>query len=200
VAIRMPNNKIALELIDKSGVPIAAPSANSSGRPSPTKASHVLDDLNGRIDAIIDGGSCKRGIESTVIDVRQKTPVILRLGSITLEQIEKEIGKVRLARPTDKVRSPGMKYRHYAPKAELILVEGSLKKADKRAQELVMVLRKQGRRVEIISGADTVPRRLYSRLRKGDADVLIAKAVEEVGMGRAVMDRLRRAASRIEKV
>jgi L-threonylcarbamoyladenylate synthase len=144
VAIRMPDNKIALELIEKAGVPIAAPSANSSGKPSPTKASHVMDDLNGKIDAVIDGGSCSRGLESTVIDVREKIPVILRLGSITLEQIEKEIGKVRLARPSDKIRSPGMKYRHYAPKAELILVQGNQNKVDHKARELAADIRNRG--------------------------------------------------------
>src|ERR671911_1421619 len=133
VAVRIPRNKIALALIRKSGLPIAAPSANISGRPSPTTAIHVKDDLDGKIKLILDGGSTKIGIESTVIDMTQTTPVILRPGGISKESIENEIGKVLfhnsvigIHRKKVKIyRSPGMKYRHYSPKAHVILVEGS---------------------------------------------------------------------------
>jgi L-threonylcarbamoyladenylate synthase len=124
VAIRMPRNNVALALIRKSALPIAAPSANISGRPSPTTATHVKDDLDGKIKLILDGGSTKIGIESTVIDMTQPTPMILRPGGISKEAIENEIGKVLLHNSLIGIdrkkikfyRSPGMKYRHYSPR------------------------------------------------------------------------------------
>ena len=128
VGIRLPDTQIARELIEAAGCPIAAPSANISGRPSPTKAQHVIDDLSGKIDAIVKGDDCRVGIESTVLDVTGDTPVILRPGIITAEQIEAvsdkkvEIDPAVLKQSTDgslKPRAPGMKYRHYAPKAQI---------------------------------------------------------------------------------
>jgi L-threonylcarbamoyladenylate synthase len=128
VAIRMPKNDIALELITKSGCPIAAPSANTSGKPSPTIAMHVIDDLDGKIDAVIDGGSTEIGIESTVIDLTEK-PLILRPGMITKKQIESVIGKISSVTVINEQRvvpkSPGMKYKHYSPKAEVIFFDCS---------------------------------------------------------------------------
>lgn len=130
VAVRIPDNEIALELIRRSGVPIAAPSANLSGKPSPTLAKHVLDDLNGRIPYIIDGGPCRVGVESTVLDMTAEIPVILRPGGVTQSMIESVIGKVLLdkslfgVQTVDKPKSPGMKYTHYKPKGEVIVVSG----------------------------------------------------------------------------
>ena len=136
VAIRLPENKVARELIKLAKTPIAAPSANTSGKPSPTKASHVFEDLNGRIDMIIDGGSCDIGLESTVIDVTTVSPVILRPGGVTFEDIYKLFPDVSYDRhltldtitDTVKPRSPGMKYKHYAPEGELFILEGDIEK------------------------------------------------------------------------
>ena len=139
VAIRLPENKVARELIRLSKTPIAAPSANTSGKPSPTKASHVFEDLNGRIDMIIDGGSCDIGLESTVIDVTTLSPVILRPGGVTFEDIYKLFPDVSYDKhltldtitDTVKPRSPGMKYKHYAPEGELFILEGDTEKVRK---------------------------------------------------------------------
>ena len=132
VAVRMPQNETARALIKAAGVPVAAPSANTSGLPSPTKAKHVIDDMLGKIDAVIDGEDCDFGIESTVITLATDTPTILRPGAITKEMLEAVIGKVKIARAVlegmanDEVAaSPGMKYKHYAPKARVILVNAS---------------------------------------------------------------------------
>lgn len=131
VGIRLPANADARRLIRAAGCPIAAPSANRSGRPSPTTALHVLEDMDGRIPLILDGGACQVGVESSVIDATGEVPVILRPGGITPEMVERVLGHVRVdehvmspLREGDVARSPGMKYKHYAPKAELYLVEG----------------------------------------------------------------------------
>lgn len=122
IAIRMPSHPIALTLIEKTG-PIAAPSANLSGKPSPTTALHVLEDLDGRIPLIIDGGECQLGIESTVVSLLQTSPVLLRPGTITKEEIEAHLGQIVLdPHQNTKILSPGMKYRHYAPKAKVSLI------------------------------------------------------------------------------
>ena len=130
VAIRHPSHPVALELIKVSGLPLAAPSANRSGSPSPTTAQHVLNDLDGRIDAVLDGGPCSVGLESTVIALEGNTPRILRPGGVTAEQISAVIGKIEIddavfhqLSSSEKASSPGMKYKHYAPKAKVILVK-----------------------------------------------------------------------------
>ncbi|OGO89726.1 MAG: threonylcarbamoyl-AMP synthase [Clostridiales bacterium GWF2_36_10] len=135
VALRLPNNRVMQNIIKKSGVPLAAPSANLSGRPSPTEFSHVVEDMNGKIDAIVDGGKCDIGVESTVISLIDD-PIILRPGFITIEEIEKFLPTVKLydkvfseINEKEKVLSPGMKYRHYAPKSPLICVIGEDNKA-----------------------------------------------------------------------
>lgn len=140
VAVRMPNHKVALELIRAAGVPVAAPSANTSGRPSPTKAEHVIEDLSGKIDMIIDSGIAGIGIESTIVDMTGDVPMILRPGYITKGMISKILGevtedKVVSAKTIEdigdkdyKPKAPGMKYKHYAPKAELTVFEGSILK------------------------------------------------------------------------
>ena len=132
VAIRMPSHPAALELIRQSGVYVAAPSANTSGRPSPTKASHVIEDMQGKIEYIVDGGMVGIGIESTIVDVSEGKPTILRPGFITKDMLEKIVGEVQidpaLEKPLDGFRpkAPGMKYTHYAPKGELTLVERAM--------------------------------------------------------------------------
>jgi len=129
VALRMPNHPAALALIKASGCPIAAPSANLSGSPSPTKAIHVKNDIDGKIPFILDGGSCEVGLESTVLDLSCEVPAILRPGGITIEEIRSVVGDVLVAdeKSTGKPRSPGMKYRHYAPKTPLVAIAGSAK-------------------------------------------------------------------------
>ena len=131
VAVRMPKNETARELIKASGCPVAAPSANTSGLPSPTKAQHVIDDMSGKIDAIIDGGDCDYGVESTVITLATGVPTILRPGAVTKEMLEAVLGRVEISpavlsgmAENETAASPGMKYKHYSPKAEIILVEG----------------------------------------------------------------------------
>ena len=140
VAIRMPKHKVALALIKQSSCPIAAPSANLAGKPSPTTAKHVYEDLNGRIDAIIDGGPTNIGVESTVLDLSVDPPMVLRPGGTTFEALKQVLGDVKLhpfveaekELPLEKIRSPGMKHRHYAPKAEVILVEGTVSAVNKQ--------------------------------------------------------------------
>lgn len=131
VAVRLPGHPIARRLITLAGVPVAAPSANTSGRPSPTKAEHVWQDMNDRIDMIIDGGPVGIGMESTIVDVTGSVPVLLRPGAVTLEMLEQTVGKVALdpavtgpVARDQKPKAPGMKYRHYAPQAALTVVEG----------------------------------------------------------------------------
>lgn len=161
VGIRMPNHPIALRLIREAGVPLAAPSANISGRPSPTRVDHVIEDLKGRVDAIIAGGDCRLGIESTVLDMTGPLPTILRPGGVTREDLERVLGEVHLdpaldptgddfGRPGEKPRSPGMKYAHYSPGAEMIIVNGDLAQVVNKIQELRAGFEGEGKRVGII--------------------------------------------------
>lgn len=126
VGVRIPSHPVALALLKEVNAPIAAPSANVSGRPSPTRAEHVMTDLCGKIPAVLDGGACDVGLESTVIDCTGETPVILRPGGVSKEEIEALIGRVMLSNPdvNDSPKSPGMKYKHYAPKAPFYVVKG----------------------------------------------------------------------------
>lgn len=178
VAIRMPSHPVALELIRQSGVYVAAPSANISGRPSPTKALHVMEDLTGKIEYIIDGGAVGIGIESTIVDVSGDIPVILRPGFITKKMLEEVVGEVRidpaLEKPVDGLRpkAPGMKYTHYAPKGELTLVEsatdgleyissdGYMTASQKRIIDKIIELangkRQEGYRVGIMASKETI--------------------------------------------
>ena len=222
VAIRMPRNNVALALIRKSGLPIAAPSANISGRPSPTTAIHVKDDLDGKIKLILDGGRTKIGIESTVIDMTQTTPVILRPGGISKESIENEIGKVLfhnsvigIHRKKVKIyRSPGMKYRHYSPKAHVILVEGSENDVKCKIIQLTEKLQAEGKKVSIMTASkslkvnpekiqymgrslETIARNLFANLRQADknnTDVIIVQGIQYNKTGVAIMNRLKKAA------
>ncbi len=159
VAIRMPKNDVALALIRESGCPIAAPSANLAGKPSPTTAQHVFEDLNGRIDAILDGGATKIGVESTVLDVTVNPPMLLRPGGTPLEALQKAVGEVQLhpfilsetEMPQEKARSPGMTHKHYAPKAPVILIEGAPEGIVRKIKELTNEYRLKGKRVGVLA-------------------------------------------------
>ncbi len=224
VAVRMPQHKVALALIIESGRPIAAPSANLAGKPSPTNAKHVFEDLNGRIDAILDGGATRIGVESTVLDLSVDPPVLLRPGGISFEALKRVLGEVRLhpfveaekELPMEKIRSPGMKHKHYAPKAEVILVEGSVPAVMDKVKELTQYHLGKGKKVGILATDETqtaykadvvaslgsrfnlaaIARNLFRLLREVDAegvDVIIAEGVPAEGLGLAVMNRLRKA-------
>ena len=215
IAVRMPQNKIALALIGKADTPIAAPSANFSGRPSPTTAAHVVADLDGRIDMILDGGATQIGIESTVIDMTARVPLILRPGWITPEAIAEVIGEVQQAKSEDELkRSPGTRYRHYSPRARVILLEGYAKEdiekicresSEQSATGLishtpVTINDSQFASVLLSDNAEDYARNIYSALRDLDAKnlgIIFVEAISEAGEGAAVMERIRRAASEI---
>ncbi len=181
VAIRMPAHPAALELIRQSGVYVAAPSANVSGRPSPTKASHVVEDMDGKIEYIIDGGPVGIGIESTIVDLSVAVPVILRPGFITKKMLEEMIGEIKmdaaLEKPMDGIppKAPGMKYTHYAPRGELTLVEAQRMDSDDQSREAVTIKicalaeekRQKGFLVGIMAAEETLCH------YEGKADILI---------------------------
>jgi len=204
VAIRMPSHKIALKLLRTSNIPLAAPSANISGRPSPTRPEHVMQDLDSRIAGIITGGVCEVGLESTVIDITTPTPVILRPGSITQAEIEAIIGSVESSGFTSEhPKSPGMKYTHYAPNAQLFIVKGSLK----FFKSIIAEHKKKGlkvgvlchmsnhnfyRRAHVSLAISNSGKKLYDALRKFDrhgVNIILSEAFDDV----AVMDRLTKA-------
>ncbi len=219
VCVRMPANSVARALIKAAGEPIVAPSANTSGRPSPTTAQHVYHDLKGKIPLILDGGPCKVGLESTVLDLTTRTPRILRPGAVTYEQLKKILPNLCNPAMTRKkirvISSPGMKYRHYAPKAKLILVIAIRPQAEKQSQGPLGLpprqqLRSCGRvamtdKIAILDlrqekNLNLIARNLFSQLRDFDqqgVDVIIVYGVEEHGLGRAIMNRLRKAANYI---
>lgn len=216
VAVRMPDHPVALSLLKKAGLPIAAPSANSSGKPSPTTAAHVTADLDGLIAGIVDGGSTGVGVESTVLDCTGEVPVILRPGGISREQIEKVIGPVdkdaAVENPHAVPKSPGMKYRHYSPEAPLVLTYGTRE----WRQSLIDEKRDAGLRVGVLATEEsaacyeadkvvicgrraepeTVARELYHSLRSFDEaglDLILSETFPDEGVGEAVMNRLEKA-------
>ena len=221
VAVRLPDSFIARRLIELAGVPVAAPSANTSGRPSPTTAQAVLDDLSGKIAAVLDGGPCGIGLESTVVDCTTPVPTILRPGGVTQEQLKAVLGEVEtdaaLASPALTPRSPGMKYKHYAPKAPLILFEGEVEAVERALLKEVAISLQRGIRTGVLADNETVsglPEQvlsvslgargdlaaaaagLYNALRDFDqkeVEVIYAAAVAEEGIGLALMNRLRKA-------
>jgi L-threonylcarbamoyladenylate synthase len=217
VAVRMPAHPVALALIEASGLPLAAPSANISGRPSPTTAAHVFADLNGRIAGIVDGGETGIGVESTVLDCTTKVPTILRPGGVTKEALEKVIGNVAVdSALTDErqtPKSPGMKYTHYAPKSPMAIVQGS----PAFLQTLVNKQRTLGKKVGVLTTEEnrsfydadvvlacgsrhdlhTVASHLYDTLRKfdeTDVDFIYSESFPTEGIGEAIMNRLKKAA------
>lgn len=222
VAVRMPDNKTALALIREAGVPVAAPSANTSGKPSPTTAQHVREDMEGKVNLIIDGGPCRYGLESTVLSLAGE-PTILRPGAVTKEMLEAAWGAIRLApsilapmKENEIAASPGMKYRHYAPACEVLVAKGDPRAACVKICREYDLRENLGQNAIIFATAQTQPfyrdRRcviigdraepatlcanLFARLREySDAvDVVLAEALPEDGMGLAYMNRLLRAA------
>ncbi len=221
VAIRLPANEIARSIIHHSGYPIAAPSANRSGKPSPTRAKHVIEDLEGRVDMIIDGGKAQIGLESTVLDVSGDTPIILRPGSITQEMIEKIVGPVLLDKALldEKTvpRSPGMKYKHYAPKGQLTVVLGEDDQAHLFINGQILAMESKGHKVAVIAtneeqmvyncqqvmliGArdnpEEIASNLFKLLRRMDEekiDFIYTRVFSEQDIGMATMNRLMKAA------
>ncbi len=223
VAVRMPDSEIALKLIELSGCPIAAPSANLSGSPSPTRAEHCIDDLNGRVDCILEGPDCRVGIESTVLDVTGDVPTILRPGIITAESIEAALGKKveydkslfarPEARPSGapldagfsedfKPKSPGMKYKHYAPKAEMIVVEGMRDNVKKEIERLRVLNEQIGNNVGVLLFEEKAfieaAHEFFADLRdldKQGVDLILAGALSDTdGVGFAVMNRMLKSA------
>nr|WP_173108324.1 L-threonylcarbamoyladenylate synthase [Bacillus sp. KH172YL63] len=217
VAIRMPDHPVALAIIEAAGLPIAAPSANRSGKPSPTTADHVIDDLQDRIAGVVDGGETGVGVESTVVDCTGAVPVILRPGGVTKEQLEEVVGAVEvdpsLKEGKGAPKSPGMKYTHYAPDAPVYLVDGT--RAD--LQRLVDEKKAEGLKVGVMTTAEyleefeadlilsagrrddlsTVAHHLYDTLRafnRSDVDIIFAEMFPEEGVGLAIMNRLQKAA------
>jgi L-threonylcarbamoyladenylate synthase len=215
VAVRMPNHPVALSLIRKLDRGIVAPSANISGRPSPTTAQHVYDDLNGRIDFILDAGATRIGVESTVLDITQTPPVILRKGGLSREAIEAVVGQIGSDANGEVLkRSPGNRYKHYSPRATVRLVkEGDGDGLSRILLDAENIPKKVGCILHSISGrpygtnvvvrtvapdVEQISHMLFDLLReldKSGVDVIIVEEVQEKGLGTAVMDRLRRAST-----
>jgi L-threonylcarbamoyladenylate synthase len=222
IGIRMPKNAIALKLIELSNVPIAAPSANISGRPSPTDVKRCIEDLSGRVDYIIGGKSSEVGVESTIVDCTVYPPLVLRPGGITLEMLRKvdkniNIDKAILSKPDEnlKPKAPGMKYRHYAPKAVVQIISGDNKKVVEKINEMIDNYRVEGKKVGVLASnknssvyktcevkvlGDTIEKvaqNLFEALRGLDdlgVDIILSESFEEKGLGIAVMNRLNKAA------
>ena len=224
VAVRMPNHPVALEVIRRSGCLIAAPSANTSGRPSPTEAQHVAEDLSGKIAMILDGGPVGIGIESTIIDLTEEKPMILRPGYITPEMLSEVLQEEVVIDPgiiaaddTRKPKAPGMKYKHYAPKAEMIIVDGAQDAVIAKINELTAAKRAEGKKVAVIatdetkerydaqvilsmgrrSDEDAIAQHLYKILRECDeleVGEIYSECFQTPRIGQAIMNRLLKAA------
>ncbi|MBU5590307.1 threonylcarbamoyl-AMP synthase [Clostridium sp. MSJ-4] len=224
IGVRMPSDKIARELIMKSGVPIAAPSANISGRPSPTEVGRCIEDLNGKIEYILGGKGSQVGLESTILDCTVDPPCVLRPGAVTLEMLRKIHSKIYIdpavmEKPKDNLRpkAPGMKYRHYAPKAPLKIVRGDLKKTIAKINEMVQNYIDDGKTVGIMAtnetkesytngivlslgsrkNLDNIAKNLFEVLRSFDdkgVDFILSEGFEELGIGIAIMNRLKKSA------
>ncbi|WP_315070810.1 L-threonylcarbamoyladenylate synthase [uncultured Clostridium sp.] len=224
IGIRMPDNEIARKLIELSNTTIAAPSANISGRPSPTDFQRCIEDLEGKVDCILGGKESDIGVESTIVDCTVIPPVVLRPGGITLEMLREvdssiEIDKAIMKKPREnlKPKAPGMKYKHYAPNAKVTIISGERKKTVEKIKEMVhyniekdksvCILTveenakeyKEGTSIVLgsIENLSTVAKNLFEALRKCDdlgADLIFAEAYEEKGVGMAIMNRLNKAA------
>ena len=223
-AFRMPNATLTLDLIHQAGVPLVGPSANTSGKPSPTCAAHVYHDLQGKIAGIVDGGNCQVGVESTVLDLSnpEAAPMILRPGAITREMLADFLDMEilldkHLVKESETPKSPGMKYKHYAPKADLVLVDGEAENVVKKINELVAEKQKNGLKVGVIAtdetkdqyqadivvsiGAradeDAIAQHLYKILREFDdwnVDAIYSESFATPRIGQAIMNRLLKAA------
>ena len=223
VAVRMPSHPVARKFIEYAGGYVAAPSANVSGRPSPTRAKYVIEDMTGRIDMILDGDGIDIGLESTIVDMTGEVPMILRPGYITLDMLQKVLDQV----DTDKTildinckeppKAPGMRYRHYAPKGQLTIVEGDVERTIEKINELTRQAHIKGEKVGIIGTEETrmkyqgdsiksvgkrrdeeaIARTLYAILREFDDEdvtVIYSESFSECSMGQAIMNRLLKAA------
>jgi L-threonylcarbamoyladenylate synthase len=225
IGLRMPNNNIALALIKKAGLPIAAPSANLSGKPSPTEVQRCIEDLDGRVDFIIGGSESEIGVESTVLDCTSYPPCILRPGAVTLEMLREVDEKIYIdpaimetLGENIKPKAPGMKYRHYAPKASVKIIKGDLKKTIEKINEMVQNYKDGEIKVGILATEETkkfylatevislgsredlssIAHNLFEALRALDdknVDIILSEAFEEEGIGIAIMNRLNKAAS-----
>ena len=224
VAIRIPSHPIARGLIAAAGVPVAAPSANLSGKPSPTISAHVVEDLMGKVDAIIAGGNCEVGLESTVLDLTGELPMILRPGGISREKLERALNIQVAEDPAlskDNIdgiapRSPGMKYTHYSPKADVVIIQGEKDSVVDKINQLNQDYISEGKKVGIIctdesyslykaeivkamgssDDLDAIASNLFKILRDfddTDVDIILTEAVSEVEVGRAIMNRLLKA-------
>lgn len=218
VGVRMPSNPIAREIIKRSKTPFSAPSANLSGKPSPTTAEDVFEDMNGRIPLIIDGGECQAGLESTVISVLSETPTILRPGIITKEMISSVLNKEVIVakavtagvKKDEQVLSPGMKYKHYAPNAQVVILNGSIDKfvayvnEHKTKNTYVLCFENESQLFDVPAitfglenDANSQAKKLFSALRKLDntnAEIVFARCPETTGVALAVYNRLIRSA------
>lgn len=218
VGIRFPENELAVKFIAAAGVPIAAPSANLSGKPSPTKAIHVINDMTGRIEGIIDGGTCNVGVESTIVDASGDVPVLLRPGGITIEMLRAVVPETTINKhvlssvgENEKPLCPGMKYKHYAPNAEVVVVEGEKAAVQNKIKELLkensdkvtgvltMYNSAYDNAVILSAGTDnkTYARMLFSALRSFDelgVELVFAEFCEQDGYGLAVKNRLYKSA------
>ena len=229
VAVRLPDNNIARAIIKESGVPIAAPSANTSGRPSPTKARHVLEDMNGKIDMIIDGGTVGIGVESTIVDLTGDIPTLLRPGAVTFEMLQEVCTEVDIDPAIEHLlvsgeapKAPGMKYKHYAPKADMKMLKGNeaavldyLKKEISESEIKTAILTVDEHRAVLekiiadnnkenikllslgsLKDMKTVAHNLFDVLRKCDelgVSTILSESFDESGIGRAIMNRLKKA-------
>lgn len=218
VGVRFPDNDVARAFLKAANCPIAAPSANLSGRPSPTTPQAVFDDLRGKVEIILDGGACQFGVESTIIDLTCEVPEILRPGAITKEMLAEILGEVKIAPSNvDKPRAPGMKYTHYAPKVPLTLIESN--EPEKIFRREIKNLRAENKSVGIIASEELISQldakknfsvsygrrgdlkniaaNLYESLRFFDnlpVEIILSEGVEDFGLGAAIMNRLRKAA------
>lgn len=224
VAVRFPENKAAQCFIKKCGVPIAAPSANTSGRPSPTRASHVEFDLGGKIDMIIDGGACEFGLESTIVDVTEDIPCLCRPGSVTPDMIREVVGEITIDKAVikkvekgEKPKAPGMSYTHYSPNADVVIVSGNTENMVDKINELAEKTAKDGFKTGIIATEETkdkyknaqvlvvgsrqkpetIAANIFKMLRKCDflgIEKVYAEGLPEDELGLAIMNRLKKAA------
>lgn len=224
IGIRMPKNEIALKLIKISGTPIAAPSANISGRPSPTDIQRCIQDLDGRVDYIIGGEKCRVGVESTIVDCTVYPPVVLRPGGITIEmlrEIDKDIyiDKAIMEKPKEnlKPKAPGMKYKHYAPKAAVKIVQGDNKKKVDKINQMIHYYSERGLKAGVLATKENIDKydckdiinlgsgvnlaeaaqNLFEALRSFDdigVDIILAEGLSEEGIGIAIMNRLKKSA------
>jgi L-threonylcarbamoyladenylate synthase len=202
IGVRMPQNALALEFLKACETPLVAPSANLSGRPSPTTWQAVFEDLNGRIDCILQGEMTEIGLESTVVDCTSKAPLVLRTGAITLEELQKIVPETRVynVKENEIARSPGLKHRHYAPRAKVVLVQSSKFKVQSSKSKAFIGLDKPEQKFDLIKicvSVEEYAHEFFNFFRECDREkieIIYCQAVEEKKIGRALMDRLDRAA------